>query len=176
MVLVDGEPTVAWINRSAVLPNFDVAIFQVNLARTKFMECSGAEVLPGADVTVVGFPSHQVLGRGLEMRILKGHVTAVMPRLELNFPVPAGMSGAPVLIGTTVVGFATGRVRSEEVDEQSEELVTVSNGVEKIEIRITASIIYYGLANTFWMMRDARDPVFEGKTLLEVITSRKSET
>jgi hypothetical protein len=62
------------------------------------------------------------------MRVLKGHATAVMPRLELNFPIPAGVSGSPVMVYTTVVGFATGRVRSEEIDEQSEEITTDVGG------------------------------------------------
>jgi len=147
-------------------------IFSVNLPKTKFFKTSDMQVKPGEDLTVVGFPSHQVLGKGIEMRILKGHATAVMPRIELNFPIPAGMSGAPVLIGMKAVGFATGRVRSEEIDEQSEEITTILGGHEKIEIRTTASIIYYGLANTFWMMREARDPVFDGMNLFDYIAFR----
>jgi hypothetical protein len=123
-VVVDGKETIAWINHFAASHHFDVALIKVNLTKTKFFDTSDIEINPGTDVNVVGFPSHQVIGRGLEMRVLKGHATAVMPRLELNFPIPAGVSGSPVMVYTTVVGFATGRVRSEEIDEQSEEIAT----------------------------------------------------
>ena len=166
------KETAALITRWAVFEAFDVALFSVNLPKTKFFKTSDMLVNPGEDLTVVGFPSHQVLGKGIEMRILKGHAAAVMPRIELNCPIPAGMSGAPVLIGMKAVGFATGRVRSEEIDEQSEEITTILGGHEKIEIRTTASIIYYGLANTFWMMREARDPVFDGMNLFDYIAFR----
>jgi hypothetical protein len=169
---IDGEQRFAWVTHGAVLEAFDVALFHVNLEQTKYFEISSEEVPPGTDISVIGYPSHQILGKGIEMRFLKGHVTAVMPRLELNFPVPAGMSGSPVFIGTKVVGFATGRVRSEEIDEQTEELITVTKSVEQLRIRTTASIIYYGLANSFWMLKDIQDPVLGGKTLIELIEDR----
>lgn len=171
-VMIDGEEGAAWITKWAVFEAFDVALFSVNLPTTKFFATSDIRIDPGTDLTVVGFPSHQVLGKGIEMRILKGHATAAMPRIELNFPIPAGMSGSPLLKGLTAVGFATGRVRSEEIDEQTEELTTVMAGHERIEIRTTASIIYYGLANTFWMMRDAPDPVLNGMSLAAFIAFR----
>jgi hypothetical protein len=174
MVAEDGQPAARLITAAAVFEAFDVALFKVTPAKSKCFEVSDEEVPAGTDVSVIGFPSHRLYGKGLEMRFLKGYVTAVMPRLELNFPVPAGMSGAPVFVNAKIVGFATGRVRSEEIDEQTEELVRVDDAKEELRITKTASIVYYGLANTFRMMRFARHPALDGLSLLEFIAAAKA--
>lgn len=109
------------------------------------------------------------------MRILKGHVTLSHKQLELNFPVPAGMSGAPVFLHNNVVGYATGIVRSEEIEDAHEEIVEVENGREVIRLSEIRRIIHYGLAYPFSQMSDVRDPILEGKTLFEFIATQNAE-
>jgi hypothetical protein len=175
VVLVAGKQTVCWITQAAEFAGFDVALIKVNLTETKFLPVDGPEILPGTDVMVIGMPKHSVGRSGLEMRVLKGHVTGVYDRLELSFAVPAGMSGAPVFVGETVIGYATGRVRSEAIEDQTEELVTVADNVEKIRLQTTSSIIYYGLAKEFHALRDIRDPALSNQTLLELIRTRNEQ-
>jgi hypothetical protein len=124
---------------------------------------------------VIGIPSHEVWGSGNEMRLLKGHVTLSGKHLELNFPVPAGMSGAPVFVNTKVVGYVTGTVRSEEIEEVNEEIEEVENGREVIRISEIRRIIHYGLAYPFSQMSAIRDPVLDGKTLFEFIAAQNDE-
>lgn len=175
IVLIDGKEMICWINRAGALLQQDVALIRIGLTKTKYFEVSSEEVPPGTDVTVIGIPKHKVGGTGLEVRILKGHVTGVYNRLELNFPIPAGMSGAPVLREATVIGYATGRVRSEEIEEQIEELIKLTGNVEQIQIHTTSSITYYGIAKTFASLQDVRASVLEGQTILEAIEKRKHE-
>lgn len=128
IVQVDGDAKVCWITRAAKFQSFDVALFNVNLSQTKYLPVSTEQVMWGADIQLIGIPNHEVWGSGKEMRILKGHVTLSHRHLELNFPIPAGMSGAPVFLHNEVVGYATGTVRSEEIEEAREEIEEVETG------------------------------------------------
>lgn len=172
IVQVDGEPKVCWITHAAKFELFDVALFHVNLSQTKYLLASTEQVAWGADIQVLGIPSHEVWGLGKEMRLLKGHVTLSGKRLELNFPVPAGMSGSPVFLQTKVVGYVSGTVRSEEIEETSEMIEEVENGREVIRISEIRRIIHYGLAYPFSQLNAIRDPILAGKTLLEFITAQ----
>lgn len=175
VVVVDGKERVCWVNHAAVLEAFDVALLKVNLQDTKYLSVSAEPVLAGTDIQVLGIPSHEVVGAGKEMRILKGHVTLAHERLELNFPIPAGMSGSPVLTGSFVVGYATGKVRSEEIEDQHEEIVTLTGTREQIRIATTARVTYYGLAFPFAKLATVRDPILDSLTLLEFIAERNRE-
>ena len=175
IVQVEDEAKVCWITRAAKFQSFDVALFHVNLPKTSYLPVSTEEVAWGADIQLIGIPSHEVWGSGKEMRILKGHVTLSHRHLELNFPVPSGMSGAPVFLHNKVVGYATGTVRSEEIEETHEAIEEIENGREVIRISEIRRIIHYGLANPFSKMREVRDPVLEGKTLFEFIVEQNAE-
>ena len=169
IVHVEGKEQVCWVNQAAVFEPFDVALLKVNLPNTKYLSVSAEPVLAGTDVQVLGIPNHEVVGAGKEMRILKGHVTFVHERLELNFPIPAGMSGAPVLAGPFVVGYATGKVRSEEVEDQYEEVVKLTNTREEIHIATTSRVTYYGIAFPFSNIAQVHDPILENRTLIQFI-------
>ena len=175
VVVIDGEEQVCWVNHAAVFEAFDVALIKVNLACTKYLSVSAEPVLSGRDVQVIGIPNHEVVSAGKEMRILKGHVTFAHERLELNFPIPAGMSGSPIMAGPFVVGYATGKVRSEEIEDQHEEIVKLTDTREQIRIATTSNVIYYGLAFPFSNLATARDPILENRTLLEFIAERNRE-
>jgi hypothetical protein len=95
--------------------------------------------------------------------------------LELNFPVPAGMSGAPVFVHSKVVGYVTGTVRSEEIEEATEEIEEVENGRKIIRISEIRRIIHYGLAYPFSQMTAVRDPALEGQTLIEFVATENDE-
>ncbi|MDQ3773964.1 MAG: serine protease [Pseudomonadota bacterium] len=175
IVQVDGEAKVCWITRAAKFALFDIALFHVNLPETQYLPVSTEQVAGGADIQVIGIPSHEVWASGKEMRLLKGHVTLSARHLELNFPVPAGMSGAPVFLHTKVIGYVTGTVRSEEIEEANEEIDEVENGREVIRITEIRRIIHYGLAYPFSHMSAVRDPVLEGKTFFEFIATQNDE-
>lgn len=175
VVARNGVEEVCWITHSAKLPSFDFALLHINLAETKYLPIGAPEVGAGTDIQMIGIPSHEVRNSGKEMRCLKGHVTLSAKWLELNFPIPSGMSGSPVFVGETVVAYATGAVRSEEIEEATEEIQELSNKREVIRITEVRRAIYYGIAYPLSLVNSARDPVFEGKTLLEFVSERNSE-
>lgn len=172
IVQCDGEATPCWITKAAKLESFDVALLHVNLKATKYLPLSAQGIMPGTDVQLVGIPSNDINHDGKEMRILKGHVTLSGKRLELNFPVPSGMSGSPVFVGPKVVGYATGQVRSEELEEATETINKLTNEKEIIYITEIRRITSYGIAYAFSAFQNLRDPVLDNKTLLEFVASQ----
>lgn len=97
------------------------------------------------------------------MEYLKGHiVTFIGDKFELNFPVPASMSGSPVMIDGDVVGYATGRVRSEEVEDSHEEIEEIGNGRERIVITEVRRVTHYGVAYSIAPLLDVDTAIFDG--------------
>ena len=172
IILRDGKETICWITHAAKFEAFDLALLHVNLDETKYLPLSSQEVISGTDIQIVGIPSNDINRSGKEMRILKGHVTLAWKRLELNFPVPAGMSGSPVFAGSKVIGYATGLMRSEECEEATETIENVTNTKEVVRITEIRRITSYGIAYAFNAHENFRDPVLENKTLIEYITAQ----
>jgi len=170
-----SEQKVCWLTHAATFEECDLALLRVNLEETKYLTLSDEEVIPGSDVQLIGVPSHEVWLSGKEMRILKGHVTLVAKQLELNIAVPLGMSGSPVFLGAKVVAYATHSVNSEEVEDYTEEVELTSNNREQIRITKVTRVTQYGLAYPLYKLRGHRSPVFEDKSLMELIEARNRE-
>jgi hypothetical protein len=169
------EQQVCWIKSADSFENCDFALIHVNIGRTKYLTLTDEEVVPGSDIQLIGIPSHELWRTGKEMRILKGHVTLVSTQLELNIAIPLGMSGSPVFLGTKVAAFATSTFKSEEVEESTEEIELLSNNKEQIRITKVTRVTHYGLAYPFSRLRGQVSPIFEGKTLMQLIEDRNRE-
>lgn len=172
IVQIEGVPTICWITRVVFLDSCDFALIHVNLDNTKYLDVTTSRIRAGTDVQAFGFPSHEVWNSGKEPRFLKGHVTLSGKFLELNFPVPVGMSGAPMFVGTKVAGYLTGTVRSEVIEEKTEEIEEITNAKEVIRITESSRITHYGLVYPFSRLKEIRDPVFEDRTLFEFIAQQ----
>lgn len=168
------EQQVCWLTHAAVFEECDLALIHVNLELTKYLTLSDEDVLAGSDVQLIGIPSHEVWLSGKEMRILKGHVTLSAKQLELDFAIPLGMSGGPVFFGTKVVAYATRSYKSEEVEDYTEEIELLSNNKEQIRITKVTRVTQYGMAYPFSHLRWQVSPVFDGKTLTQLIEIRNS--
>lgn len=172
----DGREQICWVNRAAKLADFDAALLKINLDRTSYLPTTTAQISPGEDVLCIGIPNHEVGAAGKEMRILKGHVCLLgRMRLELNFAIPAGMSGSPLFVGAAVAGYAVGSVRSEELEDATESVEEVTPTKEIIRITEIRRALYYGLARPFSALAHVRDPVFQGQTIFEFIAGRNGE-
>lgn len=169
------EQQVCWLTFTASFENCDLALIHVNIDRTKYLTLTDEEVVPGSDIQLIGIPSHELWRTGKEMRILKGHVTLVSNQLELNIAIPLGMSGSPVFLGTRVAAFATSTFKSEEVEEFTEEIELLSNNKEQIRITKVTRVTHYGLAYPFSRLRGQVSPIFEGKSLMQLIKDRNRE-
>ena len=177
VVLVDDKETICWINQAATFPHVDFALVKVNLAKTKFFPVSQERLEMGTDIRIIGISEHETAEAGKkQMRLLKGHiVTFVGHKLELSFAVPAGMSGAPVMIGGEVVGYATGRVRSEEIEDSSEEIEEINSRHERIVITEIRRVTFYGVAYSIGPIMDSPTTIFSGdRTLRQFIADQNS--
>jgi len=174
VVRIDGISTICGVTEVTVLEDQDLGLVTTNLSSTKPLPIAASDIYAGQDVQVVGFPEHEVRLRGKEFRLLKGYVSLSRDVLELSFAIPPGMSGAPVFAGANVVAYATGRVRSEEIEDQTEELIEVSAGIERIRINTTSRIAYYGIARSFHELASVRIPSLGDRTLLEFIKDTNS--
>jgi hypothetical protein len=172
IVQVDNKEITVWITHSANFPNSDLALFHTNLTSTKCLELSEEKLLPGADIQMVGIPEHEIWHKGKEMRLLKGHITMSSQFLELNIPIPPGMTGGPVFLGSKVVAFATKSVYTHSVEDSSEEHEALAGNIIKIEIIKYIRAIQYGLAYPFSNLIGQTSPIFGDKTLFQLIELR----
>lgn len=174
VVMHEGNQTTCWINKALKYPNIDIALIGLNLKNTKYLKFSDEQIYPGQDVNIIGYPSHSINNSGLEFRFLKGHVTLVHKNLEINFPIPAGMSGSPVIINDVAIGVATGRVRSEELIELLEEEQIIENNKEKIKIIEIKNIIHYGVAIPFIKIKNINESALNERTLHDFIKDQNN--
>lgn len=170
---INGKPVVCWVNKALCFSTEDVALFEVNIESSKFLPLSCERINAGLDVATIGYPSHSANNAGLEARVLKGHVTLSHKNIELNFPIPAGMSGAPVIVDEKVLAVSTGRIKSEELIDSYEEETTVENHKEYIRIVETKNVVYYGLAMPLTEFANKREPLLNHKSLMEFISNQR---
>lgn len=168
----NGQQAICWINNVFKFKNADIALIEINIQNNNFLEISAETICSGQDIEIIGIPKHDRNNAGKEMRVLKGHVTLSHTILELNFPVPAGMSGSPVFKGTQVIGIATGRVRSEEIEDSYEEIQMISDHKEVIKLTEIRSVIYYGLSQPFSTFKHLTHEDLNNITLFDFITEQ----
>lgn len=174
-VIQQGEEQhICWLTHAALFEKWDLALLHVNINNTKYLPLSDENVFSGSDIVLIGIPNHEVWNAGKEMRILKGHVTLVTNQLELNFPIPLGMSGSPVLLDGKVVAYAVGTLKGEEIASYEEEVELLSNNKEQIRISKVIQLTHYGMAYSFAQLKEQVLPAFEGKTLMQVIEARNA--
>ena len=154
---------------SITWPNFDIALIKLENSNGKFLPLSFEQIYMGMDIFTVGIPSHSIWQKGIEVRCLKGHVTFSGKFLELSFAAPRGMSGSPVFSEGKVIGVISGNVRSEDLEDQIEEIVELTDDKEKIKITETKSVINYGLAEQIKTLRNEKHEMFENRTFEELI-------
>jgi len=167
-----GKPQPCWITHAATFESFDVALLQLNLRETKWLPLLSTDLPPGSDLSVVGIPNHQTRPDQRQLRHLKGHVTLASDVLELSCAVPRGMSGSPVFMAGAVVGYATGMVRSEEIEDSVEEVIENEPGREKVSRTEIRRVTSYGIARSFAALELFCDPIFGGKNLLHFVNDR----
>lgn len=168
----NGREEVVWVVRAAHFPVADLALVKLNVEGTPFLPLSDQTVNMGDDVVALGIPDHELWLAGKEMRVLKGHVTLSRHHLELSFPIPAGMSGCPLFLGTKVVAYSTGMVESESLVSSHEETVEVTPTKEFIRLTERRSVVSYGLATPLSAFRGHTSPVLDGRSLMDFIRAR----
>lgn len=168
----DGRDEVVWVVRTARFGVSDLALVKLNIEATPFLPLSDQPINMGDDVVALGIPDHELWQGGKEMRVLKGHVTMSHRHLELSFPIPAGMSGCPVFLGTKVVAYATGARESGSLVFSQEEIIEVTPTKDFIRQTERRNVVTYGFATPLSTFKGHASPVLGGLTLLDFIRSR----
>lgn len=183
-VFDDGEKYCR-IVMSAFFREVDLVLFRVQTERESniFFKPCFEEVGNGDDVIAFGVPEHNPSfdisrhrsdGATKQLRTLKGHISLRHGSglSELSFPVPGGMSGGPVLVGTKCVGYLVGSVTSKQIIDRTEEIVELTNEREKIEITEITQFVTYGMFNPFSRLNNKKLPILEDRTLEDFLARR----
>lgn len=172
----DNETVIYRVVMAAVFPDSDLAIFRVEVTGNPFLDVSFEKYHAGTDVMTLGIPAHDIYHQGKELRLFKGHITfAARPEFsELNFAIPSGMSGGPVIVNAKCIGLMSANIRSENLDEQIEEIEEIENTKERITIVESKSILNYGIFIPFSYFHGHKSAIFNGRSLDELIAKRRS--
>ncbi len=149
----------------------DISILKVEISGAKWLDLDFDEKYMGEDLSTFGYPAN---GTGsCEVRTFKGYITQSSRFYELNFPAPKGLSGSPVVAEKyRVVGVLTGNSKSEQIEDQVEEIITQSNEKEVIKIIESKSIMNYALVEPIYKFRDVQFEFCEGNGFRNFINER----
>ena len=168
-----GETTMYKLIAAARFESSDFSLLRFDLENCPYFEIDFSEPDIGTDINAYGYSDHDIYGQGKELRLLKGHMT--MPIFsgfgEVNFPIPRGFSGGPVMSGTKCIGFMIGNVTSEKLLARSEEISEICNSVEKITLVESKEVLHYGIFRPF-IYKGHKSEIFSNMDLPELIDER----
>ena len=172
----NGNTEIYRVLMAAVFNKSDLAICRINVTDNPYLEVSFERHYAGTDVVTSGITGHDLYQQGKELRVFKGHITfAAKPNFsELNFAIPRGMSGGPVMEKTKCIVFLSANIRSEYLEDQVEEIEEIEDGKEKITFIKSKSIINYGIFVPFSYFYGHKSDIFDGKSLDELIRERNA--
>jgi len=172
----DGKTETFRVLAAVKYEESDLAICRINISDNPYLETSFEHCLAGTDVMTLGITEHDLYQQGKELRMFKGHITlAAKPNFsELNFAIPRGMSGGPVLKNNKCIGFLSANIRSEQLEDQIEEIQEIENNKEKIILIESKNIINYGIFIPFSYFHGHKADELDGKSLDELIHDRNS--
>lgn len=166
-----GKTEIYRVLSAVVIEKSDLSYCNININNNLYLETSFERHCAGEDVKTLGFTDHDLYKQGKELRVFKGHITlAAKPSFsELNFAIPSGMSGGPVLVNNKCIGFLSANIRSEYLEDQIEEIEEIEDNKEKITFIESRSIINYGIFIPLSYFFGHKSEVFDGKSLDELI-------
>jgi hypothetical protein len=108
------------------------------------------------------------------MRCAKGYVSHGQTGwIAASFPLPKGMSGAPLIVTTTsaqfVAGVFVGQTRGEEIEDSVEETVDAGPEGTRTHVERVARVEYFARGDLLARHADLTAPEFEGLSLRELI-------
>jgi hypothetical protein len=173
-------------------PPYDIAVGWVkHLSMSCFLLLDSKIIRIWDDVRTMGYPEDTVT-KEIDGRLRpdsqghKGYVLRKLPKghilkdphpacFEVSFPIPKGMSGAPLVCPDEkinektyfpLIGVCVGNHQSHLVDFEMEEIT--ENG--KVYKEKRERVIEYGLVHDLWPLRDWKPECLNGITLFEAST------
>jgi len=180
------------LNYSYADEPYDIAVGIVKHVPKAYFELLNPEkIWIWQDVQTLGYPQSAMSMEGERVRSdvqgLKGYILRKLPQgnvlmkehpisYELSFPIPIGLSGAPLVIRFTdlfsgelafpLLAVCVGSHQTELVDFSYEEVEESGTKFKEKKVKI----IEYGIAHDLWSLKDWEPKCLEGKTLKESIT------
>src|SRR5689334_10493126 len=165
------------------LPGSDIAVIRVNVPDSACFITRFEIPFVGESVETTAIPNSMLemddSGRTtIRMKCAKGYVAYDLPNgIAASFPLPKGMSGAPVIATNEktqrVVGVFVGQNRGEELEDQVTEVINESSVAQSVHIERVSRVEYTARGDLFARFRTHVATEFNGATLEELI---KSET
>lgn len=165
---------------------FDVAIGKVNYRSRSWFSPYRGEVTGWSEVATLGYPESALNIEpnkfNIHLRFLKGYVQRLIesdelpshkphpPCFELSFPIPNGLSGAPLFLARgmdrqELIGIFVKSFDSEVVIDAITEIE--ENGAQFKEKR--SRVEQYGIAHSLLALLEWRPALLQGKNLSDVI-------
>lgn len=165
---------------SVTLPGSDILVMRVEIARSIYFDTRLIELPMGVDVETLAIPqsmleTDQAGAIRIPMRMTKGYVSyGTNGWIAANFPLPKGMSGAPLIVtmlpAQFVAGVFVGQNRGEQIEDQIEEVIEDggANG-RHVQVERVARVEYFARGELLGPYRDFVAPEFNGLPLGELI-------
>lgn len=161
------------------IPTADIAVIRTELVDSAAYFCKFETVDPGSELETVGVPEWMIRaddrgGHRLSLRTLKGYVQySENASVHASFPLPKGMSGAPMIIDDGleqfVAGVMVGQSRGEQMEDQWEEATEESNGRTVVRRTEIHRIEYSAVAHLLGPYREFTTSEFGRYTLWQLI-------
>lgn len=161
------------------IPNSDISVVRLDADQTPCFAVRFQTPLMGQNVETTAVPESMLetdaAGRTrILMRCAKGYVSHGMDGwIAASFPLPRGMSGAPVIVtepdAQYVAGAFVGQLRGEQIEDQIEDIVDEGPGGYRIHRERIARVEYFARGDLLAMHRNFTAPEFQGLTLEQLI-------
>lgn len=165
----------------AVLPNSDIAIVRIAVEQSTCFAVRFQEVLAGENVETTAIPESMLKtdeeGRTqVSLRCVKGYVSyGFDDRIFASFPLPRGMSGAPVIVNADraqfVAGVFVGQHRGEQIEDSFEEVIEGAAGERRTQVERVSRVEYFARGDLLVRHRTLRVKEFDGMNLEELIAA-----
>lgn len=161
------------------LPGSDILVMRVDVETSACFASRFDRIPMGHDVETAAIPESMLEtdaagATRILMRCAKGYVSHGQDgSIAASFPLPKGMSGAPLIATTAdeqfVAGVFVGQTRGEAIEDLVEEVIDEGGGQRRTHIERISRVEYFARGDLLAPHADFRAPEFEGRTLRELI-------
>jgi hypothetical protein len=160
------------------LPGSDILVMRVDVEASACFASRFDRIPMSQDVETTAIPESMLqtdaAGTQILMRCAKGYVSHGQAGwIAASFPLPKGMSGAPLITTKSdeqfVAGVFVGQTRGEAIEDQIEEVIDEGGGATRTHIERIARVEYFARGDLLAPHADFTAPEFEGCTLRELI-------
>jgi hypothetical protein len=161
------------------LPNSDIAVLRVNVQSSQCFLSRFDKVLNCEDVETTGLPESMFETEAsgstrIDMRCARGYVSHGRGNwIAASFPLPKGMSGAPLIRKRAdddfVVGVFVGQTRGEQIEDLVEEITESGPSSTRVHVERVARVEYFARGELLRPFADFSAERFGGLTLSQLI-------